>query len=182
MTGLELLQRGFVSFFDGLWWGLRDTVGALSMNEGYSRGFRQMGIETAERVGGSGPKEAANIACDLLKAIGLDAQQNGTEILISSCPLWDRILERGLEYSLHIEEICWIPMLEGIAEKTGTKAFKDQSLRLAYVEKAGVEYKKKKAETAREKGFITDDDYNAQIASLDEKYKQIEEKGHYRFE
>ncbi|MHA2263764.1 MAG: hypothetical protein ACXAEN_15310 [Candidatus Thorarchaeota archaeon] len=182
MTELETLQKGIVSLLDGLWWGLRGSVGPLSMNEGYSRGFRQMGLETAERVGGSGPKEAAKIACDLFKAIGLDVEPKGSEILISSCPFWDRILERGLEYSLHVEEICWMPMLEGIAEKTGTRAFTNQSLRLAHIEKAKVDNKKGKAKAAHESGTITDDEYNAQIAALEKQQKKIQEKGHYRFE
>ncbi len=182
MSELEILRKGFVAFIDGLWWGLRDSVGALSMYEGYAGGFRQLGAETAERLGGSGPEKAAEIAVQIFNALGLKAEQSGKEILIKSCPLWDRILERGLEYSFHIEKICWGPMLEGIAERTRTKAIVENSLRLGYVKRAGLEYKKTKAKRALDQGRMSKEEFDAQVAYLDEQLKSVKEYGLYRFE
>ena len=51
MTDLDVLRTGFVAFIDGLWWGLRENTGPLSMYEGYGNGFKQMGKEIAEAKG-----------------------------------------------------------------------------------------------------------------------------------
>jgi len=72
MSELNILRTSFVAFVDGLWWGLRDNTGPLSMYEGYSRGFKQMGLEVAEMLGGEGAQTAAEIAGKLFTAIGLD--------------------------------------------------------------------------------------------------------------
>jgi hypothetical protein len=182
MNDLETLQTGFIAFLDGLWWGLRDTVGALSMYEGYANGFKQMGKEAAERNGSKGPEAASTIALDLFKAIGLDAERNGNEIHVKSCPLWNRILEKGLEYSFHVEKICWRPMLEGICEKVGTSVEIESSLRMVHVIRAKTEYKMTKAKRALEKGAITKDEYDKQIANLEENLKGLSTIGRYRFE
>ncbi len=71
MDELEILRASFVSFLDGLWWGLRDHTGPLSMYEGYANGFRQLGSEMAERIGGHGPEDAAKIAAQIMRSIGL---------------------------------------------------------------------------------------------------------------
>ena len=52
MTDLEILRTSFAAFIDGLWWGLRENTGPLSMYEGYSSGFKQIGTEIAEKSGG----------------------------------------------------------------------------------------------------------------------------------
>jgi hypothetical protein len=80
MSEIDILRKGFVAFIDGLWWGLRDNTGALSMYEGYSGGFRQMGKEVAETVGGKGPERASEIAGEILRAIGLDGERTGVFI------------------------------------------------------------------------------------------------------
>jgi hypothetical protein len=181
MAELTVLQNGFIAFLDGLWWGLRDNVGALSMYEGYANGFRQMGQEAAERNGGKGIEAAVKVAMELFESIGLVVENTSSEIHTKSCPLWDRILERGLEYSFHIEEICWKPMLEGIAEKTGISVIVESSLRTAYVSRSKIEYKKKKAKIALEKGTITKDEYEQQIANLEDSLKGLQSTGRYRF-
>ena len=155
MSELKALRSAFVAFLDGLWWGLRDNVGALSMYEGYAGGFKQMGLEAAEREGGNGPETAAKIATALMATMGHDVEQNGKEIIVKASPLWERVLDRGLEYSFHVEEICWKPMLEGIGEKTGTKPIMDSSLRLSHVERVKIEYKKGKAKAAFDKGAVS---------------------------
>jgi hypothetical protein len=182
MNDLETLRTSFVALIDGLWWGLRDNTGPLSMHEGYARGFRQMGLEAAEKVDGKGPEIAAEIARHLLSAIGLDVEVNEKKVIVRSCPIWNRILERGLEYAFHIEEICWKPMLEGIGEKVGAKPTIETDLRLIYVEHSKVDYKKSKVKAALEKEQITKDDYENQIVMLDKSLEKIPEFGVYRFD
>ncbi|MHA2118125.1 MAG: hypothetical protein ACW98J_04325, partial [Candidatus Thorarchaeota archaeon] len=166
----------------GLWWGLRDNVGPLSMYEGYARGFRQMGEEKAEADGTKGPESAAKTAAELFSAIGLEVDIKGKEILVKSCPLWNRILERGLEYAFHVEEICWKPMLEGIGEKSGAKPVADSALRLIHLERGKSDHKKGKAKSALDKGTITKEEYDKQISALDEILQKIPTEGHYRFD
>lgn len=181
MNDLNTLQTSFVAFVDGLWWGLRDNTGPLSMYEGYSRGFKQMGLEVAEISGGKGAQAAAVIAGKLFTAIGLDIAIDEKSIIVKKCPIWNRILERGLEFAFHIEEICWMPMLEGIGEKTGAKPEMETSLRLAHIETAKFQYKKKKAKVALDKGKITEEEYDKQIVMLDKSIENAPTLGLYRF-
>jgi hypothetical protein len=182
MSDLEILQKSFVAFIDGLWWGLRDNTGALSMYDGYSGGFRQIGKEIAEITGGKGPERAAEIAGSIFKSIGLDVEVNQRDIQVKACPIWNRILERGLEFSFHIEEICWMPLLRGISEVTRTKPVLINSLRLIHIENSKIEHKKAKAEKARESGAITQDEFDRQIGILNKSPKGTQKYGHYRFE
>ncbi len=181
MSELEALRNAFVAFLDGLWWGLRDNVGALSMYEGYAGGFKQMGLEAAEREGGNGPETAAKIAAALMATMGIDVEQNGKEIIVKTSSLWERVLDRGLEYSFHIEEICWKPMLEGIGEKTSTKPIMESSLRLSHVERVKIEYKKGKAKASLDKGAMSKEDFDKQITALDIAMQEIPVVGRYRF-
>ena len=182
MNDLEILRKGFVAFIDGLWWGLRDNTGALSMYEGYSSGFRQMGKEIAEAIGGKGPEKSAEIAGSILRAIGLDIEVNKKEIHVNACPIWNRILERGLEYSFHVEEICWMPLLEGIGEVTRARPVTEDSLRLVHIENAKIEYKKTKAKKTYESGSITKEEFDRQIGILNKSLESAQKQGHYRFE
>jgi len=182
MSELEILRKGFVAFIDGLWWGLRDNTGALSMYEGYSGGFRLMGQEFAESKGGKGPERAAEIAGEILTAIGLEIEVDKKTITVKSCPIWNRILERGLEFSFHIEEICWMPLLKGIAKVTNAKPIVDSSLRLLHISNEKTEYKKGKAKKAFDKGDITKEAYEKQIVMLDSDIENMPKFGQYRFE
>ena len=182
MTELDTLRKGIISLLDGMWWALRDSVGALSMYEGYSGGFKQMGAEFAEGVGDKGAEGAAKMAADLFTAIGLDVERDGKAVVVKSCPVWNRILERGLEYAFHVEEICWKPMLEGIGEKARARPVVESSLRLAHLERVRLDHKKGKAKATLEKGEISKKDYETQIASFEESFQQIPSQGHYRFE
>lgn len=179
---LDMLQKAFVELVDGLWWGLRENVGALSMYEGYIRGFRQMGEAAARKAGVKGAEDAARIAHEIFVAFGMTTKLQGKEIHVKRCPLWNRILEKGLEYSFHIEEICWKPMLEGIGDKMGAKAIVETSLRLAHVERARLEHKKTKRKRDLDRGKLSQQDYETEIAKLEEKLKPISEVGRYRFE
>ena len=178
---LELLRTSFVAFLDGLWWGLRDNTGPLSMYEGYSGGFKQIGLEAAEKIGGNGPESAATIAGDVMSAIGLDIEVDGKTVIVNACPIWDRILERGLEFSLHIEEICWKPLMEGIGEKTGATPVVESSLRLSHIERAKAEYKMGKVEAAFKKGQLTKEERDKQIDMLQSKSEKVAKTGRYAF-
>ncbi|MFW9887442.1 MAG: hypothetical protein ACFFER_04630 [Candidatus Thorarchaeota archaeon] len=182
MSDLDILRNGFIAFLDGLWWGLRETVGPLSMYEGYASGFREMGAEKAEADETKGPEAAAKTAAELFSAIGLDVDVKGREILVKSCPLWDRILEKGIEYAFHVEEICWKPMLEGIGGKSGAKPVVESSLRLIHLEKAKLEYKKKKAKATFDKGDISKEEYDTQVEEINQVLGKIASQGRYRFD
>jgi hypothetical protein len=181
MSDLDILRTSFVALLDGMWWGLRDNTGPLSMYEGYARGFKQMGLEMAEKVGGKGATAAADIAAQLFTAIGLDVGVDEKEIIVKRCPVWDRIQERGLEYAFHVEEICWMPMLEGIGEKTGARPEMETSLRLAHIETAKIAYKKGKAKAALERGSVTKEQYDKEIVMLDDTLVKAPTLGRYRF-
>ncbi|MHA2396589.1 MAG: hypothetical protein ACXAC0_07785 [Candidatus Thorarchaeota archaeon] len=181
MNELETLRSSFVALLDGLWWGLRDTTGPLSMYEGYASGFKQMGLEIAEQTGGSGALTAAEIAGQLFGAIGLDVAVDEKTVTVKKCPVWNRILERGLEYAFHVEEICWMPMLEGIGEKTGAKPEMESALRLAHIQSAKFQHKKGKVKAALDKGQITEEEYHKEIVMLDEGIKNAPTLGLYRF-
>ncbi len=182
MSELELLRNSFVAFLDGLWWGLRDNTGPLSMYEGYIRGFKQIGFEAAETNNGKGPNTAAEIAGRLFDAIGLDTEVEDRKIIVKSCPVWNRILERGLEYAFHVEEICWIPMLEGIGERVGAKPTMESDLRLIHIEHSKIEYKKSKAKRAFEKGQLSKKDYENQIILIQKSMDSLPKVGVYRFD
>jgi hypothetical protein len=151
------------------------------MYEGYARGFRQMGLEIAEKEGGKGPESAAEIAGKLFKAIGLDVAIDEKSIIVKRCPVWNRILERGLEFAFHVEEICWMPMLEGIGEKMGAKPMMESSLRLAHIESSKIAYKKGKMKAALDKGQITKEQHDKEILLLDETLENAPTLGLYRF-
>ncbi|MHA2433465.1 MAG: hypothetical protein ACXADO_09585, partial [Candidatus Thorarchaeota archaeon] len=136
----------------------------------------------AESIGDKGAESATRMAADLFAAIGLSVERDGKAVLVKSCPVWNRVLERGLEYSFHVEEICWKPMLEGIGEKAGARPVVESSLRLAHLERVRLDHKKSKARAALEKGAISEEDYESQIALLEESLQKIPSEGHYRFE
>jgi hypothetical protein len=181
MTDLDILRTSFVALVDGLWWGLRENTGPLSMYEGYSNGFKQLGAEIAEKTGGKGPEAAAKIAGDIFQALGLEVVVQVKTIMVKKCPILDRIIERGLEFSFHIEKICWMPMLEGIGEKVGATPEMITALRLNHIERAKVEYKKGKATKALESGDITETEHKKEIAKLEQSLTLVPKFGQYVF-
>ncbi len=182
MNEVQILRTSLIAFLDGLWWGLRDSTGALSMYEGYQGGFRQMGLELAEAAGGKGAEDAASIAGSILEAIGLDVEVDKCTITVKSCPLWNRILERGLEYSFHVETICWKPLMEGIGEKIGATPKVVSSLRLAHLAQTRAEHKMKKAKDMLDMGSITKEAYDRQVKDLENELDKGVKFGIYHFE
>ncbi len=181
MDELTTVRNSFVAFIDGLWWGLRDNVGALSMYEGYANGFKQIGREISKQSDGKGAEGAAHAAATLMRALGLEAESDGTEIIVKECPFWNRIVEQGLEYSFHIEEICWMPLLKGIGENFGVTPTMKSSLRLNYVARGKNEYKKSKVSKALKAGKVSKDGYEKTIEELDRNMKDIPEYGRYQY-
>ncbi|MEM2142819.1 MAG: hypothetical protein QXS20_03495 [Candidatus Thorarchaeota archaeon] len=182
MSELELVRKSFIAFLDGLWWGLRDTVGALSMHEGYARGFRQIGIEAAERSSPRGPEAAAKTAAELMRALGLDARQEGHKITVHSCPLTDRIIERGLEYAFRIDEICWLPMMQAIGERAGAVPSCKHSLSSLYLERQRLDYKIEKAKASFEAGKLSRDEFEREMSGLEKAKNGLPDHGEYVFE
>ena len=178
----DTLRKGFIAFLDGLWWSLRNTVGALSMYEGYMGGFKQLGQEAAEKAGAKGPEAAARAAVETLRAIGLDVEQKGKEIEIKSCPIWNRVLERGLEHAFHIDEICYTPLLAGIGEKAGARPILVWSLRTSHLERTKLQYKLEKAKSSLQKGEMPQAEYNKQRDMLEESMAKLPRTGRYRFQ
>ena len=181
MSGLDILQTGFIAFIDGLWWGLRENTGPLSMYDGYRGGFKQMGEEIAAKLGGKGPEAAAKIAGQIFETIGLDVEVQVKTIMLKKCPVLDRIVERGLEFAFHIEDICWLPMLQGIGEQVGATPEMITELRLIHIERAKVDYKKGKAQKSLDDGRISEKEYEKEIAKLEQSLKTIPKFGQYVF-
>ncbi len=113
--------------------------------------------------------------------MGLEVAVNEKAIIVKKCPIWERILERGLEFAFHVEEICWIPMLEGIGEKTGAKPEMVSALRLAHIEHSRIDYKKNKAKKALDNGQMTKEEYDKEIVMLDKIQENTPTLGRYRF-
>jgi hypothetical protein len=181
MDNLEILRTGFIAFLDGLWWGLRDQTGALSMYEGYSGGFKELGKEIAQHSNDKGPEAAARITIDIFTAIGMESELNGNQVIVKSCPIWNRILKKGLEYSFHVETICWKPMLEGIGEVLNATPIVDNSLRIAYIAKSKADYKKMKAKGQLDLGNISQGDYDKLIKEVDTTLEKQPKFGVYGF-
>ena len=123
----------------------------------------------------------AKIAGKIFETIGLEVEVQVKTIMLKKCPVLDRIVERGLEFAFHIEEICWLPMLEGIGKKLGAKPEMVTSLRLIHIERAKVDYKKGKAQKALDAGQITENEHEKEIAKLEQSLKTIPKFGQYMF-
>ena len=72
-------------------------------------------------------------------------------------------------------------MLEGISVKTGASVVVESSLRIAHVNRSKIEHKKKKIKSALDKGTITKNEYEQQLANLEETLKDLPAMGRYVF-
>jgi len=133
---------------DELWWSMRDRVGALSMIECLANSWQAAGREVGEmlRREGASPSDAARL---ILEMLGKKVDSGGDTLQVSSCPLWDRILEKGLEYAFRCEEFACTPLMKGLVETLGGKDAKvELSLRQVHVERAKLKYKLSKLAAA----------------------------------
>ena len=73
-------------------------------------------------------------------------------------------------------------MLEGIGEIADAKPHVESALRTIHLEKAKAEYKKRKAKAAHEKGALSQEEYDSQVASLEQALEKTPKVGRYRFD
>jgi hypothetical protein len=169
MDQFKTLQEFIITWMDELWWSMRDRVGALSMIESLQNSWHAAGKKVGER----GKAEGLNIAKTAEAAHSMFGRtltvDNGT-ILVTTCPIWDRILSGQLEYALRCEEFICAPYMTGMKEALGAKeATVETNLRLAHVARARTEYKLKKLKASGS----TDSKVTAQIADLEKELKKF---------
>jgi len=169
MEALPALQKLLVAWMDELWWSMRDRVGALSIIECLQNSWRAGGREIGEIAKQQGLSSTATVEA-VLSMLGREVQLQGNTIRVLACPLWNRIKERGLEYAFHCEEFASAPLLAGLKDALGLREVKvETSLRLAYLERAKLEYK-----LSQLKGSASGDlGAKKQRAELEEQLKQL---------
>jgi hypothetical protein len=157
---------------DQLWWSMRDRVGALSMIESLQNSWQAAG----KKVGEIGKAEGLNIIKTVETAhslFGRTVTVNDNTVLVTTCPIWDRILAGQLEYGLRCEEFICAPYLTGIKDALGGKeATVETNLRLAHVARARLEYKLSKLKSANS----SDSKVKAEIAELEKQLQQLPAK------
>ncbi|MFX1565224.1 MAG: hypothetical protein ACFFCH_04475 [Promethearchaeota archaeon] len=169
MDQFKALQEFIVAWMDELWWSMRDRVGALSMIESLQNAWHAAG----KKVGELGKAEGLDIVKTTETAhsmFGRTVTVNNDTILVTACPIWDRILAGQLEYALRCEDFICAPYLIGIKEALGAKdATVETNLRLAHVARVKIEYKLKKLKTS---GSI-DSRVRAQITAFEKELKNL---------
>ena len=148
MDQFKTLQEFITAWMDELWWSLRDRVGALSIIESLQNSWQAAG----RKVGELAKAEGMNIlkTVETANAIfGRSIKTTRDTVIVTACPIWDRILKGSLEYGLRCEEFICAPYLTGIKEALGGKeALVKTNLRLHHVARARLEYKLSKLKTA----------------------------------
>ncbi len=172
MDQFKTLQKFIVAWMDELWWSLRDRVGALSMIESLQNSWQAAG----KKVGEIGKTEGLSIIKTVETAhsmFGRTVHVKNNTVLVTTCPIWDRIQTGQLEYGLRCEEFICAPFLTGIKDALGAKeANVETNLRLAHVSRIRLEYKLKKIQTAKS----ADSKVQAQIAELGKQLNHLPEK------
>ncbi|MFX1576399.1 MAG: hypothetical protein ACFFCF_04425 [Promethearchaeota archaeon] len=172
MDQFKTLQEFIVAWMDELWWSMRDRVGPLSMIECLQNSWHSAG----QKVGEIAKADGFNIVKTVETGhslLGRIVNVENNTVIVSSCPIWDKILAGQLEYALRCEEFVCAPYLRGIKEVLGAKeATVETNLRLAHVNRARLEYKIKKLQTSKS----TDAKLQAQISELQQQLNQIPAK------
>ena len=169
MEALPSLQKFVVAWMDELWWSMRDRVGALSIIECLQNSWRTGGREIGMLAKQQG-LPAATAVESVLSMLGREVQRQDDTIRVLACPLWNRIKERGLEYAFHCEEFASAPLLAGLKDALGLREVKvETSLRLAYLDRAKLEYKLSQLKAAAS----GDAGAKKQRAELEEQLKQL---------
>ncbi len=162
METLDTFQKFFVSWLDELWWSMRDRVGALSIIECFVNSWKAGGTTIGKQTKHKGQNIVESIQT-AHKILGRTTSVSENTIFVSSCPFWNRIKEKGLEYALHCEEFLCAPLLDGIREALSAKETQvETSLRLAYITRARLEYKISKLESTA----LTNVDTQRQLTRL----------------
>ena len=182
MSDPGTLRKTFTAFIDGLLSSPSRSLGDRSWIDRHSSIFRQIGQGAAVRAEAKGAEAAAHTSAEALRAMGFDVEQRGKEVVIKSSPAWEKILDRGLEYAAHVQEVCWTPLLKGISERAGARVRAVTSLSLASMEKTELEYNLKRAKQDRDNGAISIAEYYKQRDALERSIAGLPKTGHYEFE
>ncbi len=172
MDQFKTLQEFIVAWMDELWWSMRDRVGALSIIESLQNSWQAAG----RKVGEIAKDESFNIIKTVETGhsmFGRTVKVENNTVLVTTCPIWDRILAGQLEYGLRCEEFICAPYLTGIKDALGAKeATVETNLRLAHVARARLEYKLTKLKAAN----AADSKVQAQITELEKQLSQLPAK------
>ena len=169
MDQFKTLQEFIVAWMDELWWSMRDRVGALSMIESLQNSWQAAG----RKVGEIAKTEETKIVKTVETAhsmLGRTVAIDNNTVRVTSCPIWDRILEGNLEYGLRCEEFICTPFIDGIKDALGAKqALVETNLRLEHLARTKLEYKltKLKAENS------SDSKIQTQIAAIEKQLKEL---------
>ncbi len=148
MDQFKILQEFITAWMDELWWSMRDRVGALSIIESLQNSWQVAGRKVGELAKVEG--------MSILKTVetgnamfGRSVKTTKDTVIVTKCPIWDRILKGNLEYGLRCEEFICAPYLTGIKDALGAKEAKvETNLRLDQVSRARLEYKISKLKAA----------------------------------
>ncbi len=172
MDQFKALQEFIVAWMDELWWSMRDRVGALSMIESLQNSWHAAG----KKVGEIGKAEGLTLIKTVETAhsmFGRTVQIKNNTVLVTTCPIWERILSRQLEYGLRCEEFICAPYLSGIKDAYGGKeASVETNLRLAHIARARLQYKLNKIKTAKS----ADSTGQVQITEMEKQLSQLPKK------
>jgi hypothetical protein len=172
MDQLKTLQAFIIAWMDELWWSMRDRVGALSMIESLQNSWQAAG----HKVGEVARAEDLSIVKTVETAhsmFGRTVKVENNTVLVTTCPIWDRIQVGQLEYGLRCEEFICAPFLNGIKNALGAKeALVETNLRLAYIARSRLEYKLKKLKALK----TPDSKIQAQILELEKQLNQLPAK------
>jgi hypothetical protein len=169
MDQFKTLQEFITTWMDELWWSMRDRVGALSMIESLQNSWQASGY----KVGKLAKVEGMNLLKTIETAnamFGRSVKTTKDTVIVTTCPIWDRILKGNLEYGLRCEEFICAPYLTGIKDALGGKeAMVETNLRLNHVARARLEYKLSKLKTASGSDTKT----KTQIAELEKQLANL---------
>lgn len=144
MDQLKTLQAFIIAWMDELWWSMRDRVGALSIIDCLQNSWQAAGGKVGEIAKAEGLSIVKTVEIGH-SMFGRTVEVENNTILITNCPIWDRIRAGQLEYGLRCEEFICAPYLIGIRDALGAqKATVETNLRLAYIDRARLQYKLKK--------------------------------------
>ena len=141
MDQFKTLQEFIIAWMDELWWSMRDRVGALSIIESFQNSWQAAGRKVGELAKAEGMNILKTVETGNVM-LGRTVKTTKDTVLVTTCPIWNRILKGNLEYGLRCEEFICVPYLTGIKDALGGKEAKvETNLRLDHVARVRLEYK-----------------------------------------
>ncbi|MHA2313835.1 MAG: hypothetical protein ACXACF_00885 [Candidatus Hermodarchaeia archaeon] len=169
MDQFKALQEFIAAWMDELWWSMRDRIGALSMIESLQNSWQTAGRKVGELAKAEGMNLLETVETGNTM-FGRTVKTTKDMVLVTTCPIWDRILKGNLEYGLRCEEFICAPYLTGIKEALGGKeAVVETNLRLDHVARVRLEYKLSKLKAAGG----SDTKVKTQISELEKQLAQL---------